>query len=239
MSTSEPWDSRERARARGADAPRTAGDDGQARGGDVSERTRWRVSVVDELAAILRARILDGDLEAGEPLRELELSAEYGVSRHTLRAAFRALAGEGLVRSSRTAAPASRARADRADRALRAAYSARARGRPPRAGANGGRLPRTCTGRSPLSCGVAAQSPRWRAVAARTPGSTVRSSRRRKPSARAAYATLAGELRSFSSSSGRRGRSSRMASTTNGSFAARDAAISKRCALTSPTGSTL
>ena len=56
-----------------------------------------RVSVVDELAAVLRAQILDGRLEPGAPLREQELSDRYDVSRHTLRASLRALAGEGLV----------------------------------------------------------------------------------------------------------------------------------------------
>lgn len=56
-----------------------------------------RPSVVDELASALRARILAGELEAGTPLREAELSEAYGVSRHTLRAALRALAGDGLA----------------------------------------------------------------------------------------------------------------------------------------------
>jgi DNA-binding GntR family transcriptional regulator len=57
-----------------------------------------RVSTVDALAAALRTRILDGDLEAGERLREQELADAYGVARHSLRAALRALAAEGLVR---------------------------------------------------------------------------------------------------------------------------------------------
>jgi DNA-binding GntR family transcriptional regulator len=56
-----------------------------------------RASVVDELADAIRARILSGDLEPGSPLREAELSQSYDVSRHTLRAALRALASEGLV----------------------------------------------------------------------------------------------------------------------------------------------
>ena len=56
-----------------------------------------RPSVVDELADAMRARILSGDLEPGAPLREEELSASYDVSRHTLRAALRGLATEGLV----------------------------------------------------------------------------------------------------------------------------------------------
>lgn len=57
-----------------------------------------RHPVPDVLAADLRARILDGDLAAGAPLREVELAERYRVSRHTLRAALRALTVEGLVR---------------------------------------------------------------------------------------------------------------------------------------------
>lgn len=56
-----------------------------------------RVSTVDAIAAALRTRILDGELRAGERLRELDLADAYGVARHSLRAALRALAGEGLV----------------------------------------------------------------------------------------------------------------------------------------------
>ena len=56
-----------------------------------------RVSTVDALAAALRTRILDGELEPGERLRELELAEAYGVARHSLRSALRALAADGLV----------------------------------------------------------------------------------------------------------------------------------------------
>jgi DNA-binding GntR family transcriptional regulator len=56
-----------------------------------------RHSVVDDLAAALRARILSGELGAGTPLREEALSTTYAVSRHTLRAALRLLASESLV----------------------------------------------------------------------------------------------------------------------------------------------
>src|SRR5204863_358902 len=52
-------------------------------------------STVDALAAALRPRILEGELAAGARLREQELSDDYGVARHTLRAALRALAAEG------------------------------------------------------------------------------------------------------------------------------------------------
>jgi len=57
-----------------------------------------RVSTVDALADALRAQILDGELAAGTRLREHSLSETYGVARHSLRAALRALAAEGLVR---------------------------------------------------------------------------------------------------------------------------------------------
>ena len=56
-----------------------------------------RRSAVDELAGILRSRILDGDLAGGTRLPEHDLCASYVVARHTARAALRALAAEGLV----------------------------------------------------------------------------------------------------------------------------------------------
>ncbi len=57
-----------------------------------------RSTTVDAIADALRADILEGDPPAGAPLREEHLAAAYGVARHTLRAALRALAAEGLVR---------------------------------------------------------------------------------------------------------------------------------------------
>ena len=56
-----------------------------------------RPSTAELLAAELRREILDGNPAAGERLRERELVERYGVARHTLRAALRQLAGEGLV----------------------------------------------------------------------------------------------------------------------------------------------
>ncbi len=47
------------------------------------------------LAADLRARILEGELDG--PLREQPLAAGSGLARHTVRAALRALAAEGIV----------------------------------------------------------------------------------------------------------------------------------------------
>jgi DNA-binding GntR family transcriptional regulator len=61
-------------------------------------RQLHRTSTVDALADALRREILDGELEAGSRLRERELCEAYGVARHSLRAALRALAAEGLVR---------------------------------------------------------------------------------------------------------------------------------------------
>jgi DNA-binding GntR family transcriptional regulator len=63
----------------------------------VSERSLRRASVVDELADVLREEILEAAIPAGAPLREVELSERFGVSRHTLRAALRDLASEGVV----------------------------------------------------------------------------------------------------------------------------------------------
>jgi DNA-binding GntR family transcriptional regulator len=56
-----------------------------------------RVSTVDALAEALRGEILAGNLEAGSRLREQRLCDTYGVARHSLRAALRSLATEGLV----------------------------------------------------------------------------------------------------------------------------------------------
>ena len=56
------------------------------------------MSTVDALADALRRQILDGELVPGAWLRERELCEAYGVARHSLRAALRALAAEGLLR---------------------------------------------------------------------------------------------------------------------------------------------
>jgi DNA-binding GntR family transcriptional regulator len=56
-----------------------------------------RVSTVDALRSALRVRILEGELAPGERLPERELTERYRVARHTVRAALRALQGEGLV----------------------------------------------------------------------------------------------------------------------------------------------
>jgi DNA-binding GntR family transcriptional regulator len=57
-----------------------------------------RVSIADQVASVLRQRILDGELRPGTPLQELSLAASLGVSRNTMREALRILALEGLLR---------------------------------------------------------------------------------------------------------------------------------------------
>jgi len=64
----------------------------------VNARALRPASTVDQLAAALRERILDGDLAPGRRLVERELVEAYDVARHTLRAALRRLEAEGLVR---------------------------------------------------------------------------------------------------------------------------------------------
>jgi DNA-binding GntR family transcriptional regulator len=54
-------------------------------------------SAVDRVAAQVRERVLDGQLAAGTRLVEADLVASHGAARHTVRAALRALADEGLV----------------------------------------------------------------------------------------------------------------------------------------------
>jgi DNA-binding GntR family transcriptional regulator len=54
-------------------------------------------SVVDQVYAAVRARILAGELPPGGRLRQEVLAADLGVSRTPLREALRRLASEGLV----------------------------------------------------------------------------------------------------------------------------------------------
>ncbi|WP_350348162.1 GntR family transcriptional regulator [Agromyces sp. G08B096] len=59
--------------------------------------TATDATAVGRVAAALRAEILSGDLGAGEPLREEQAAARFGVSRHTVRAAFQRLVAERLA----------------------------------------------------------------------------------------------------------------------------------------------
>ena len=56
------------------------------------------MTTVDTVTDALRREILAGERPGDQRLVEQELTARYGVARHTLRAALRALAAEGLVR---------------------------------------------------------------------------------------------------------------------------------------------
>jgi DNA-binding GntR family transcriptional regulator len=66
---------------------------GTSRSGTPGPRT------ADVVAEGLRRAILSGDLAPGSPLREEDLSATHGVSRHTARTALATLTAERLVTS--------------------------------------------------------------------------------------------------------------------------------------------
>lgn len=57
-----------------------------------------RVSVADQVAGIVRQRILEGELRPGTSLAEIPLAASLGVSRNTMREAVRILSLEGLLK---------------------------------------------------------------------------------------------------------------------------------------------
>jgi DNA-binding GntR family transcriptional regulator len=57
-----------------------------------------RTSVADQVAAVLRQRILNGELRPGTSLQEIPLSNSLGVSRNTMREAMRILSMEGLLK---------------------------------------------------------------------------------------------------------------------------------------------
>lgn len=54
-------------------------------------------TMAEEVADVLRARILNGRLPAGEPIRQEHVAKELGVSRIPLREALSQLAAEGFV----------------------------------------------------------------------------------------------------------------------------------------------
>jgi len=157
-------------------------------------------STVDALAEALRGRILDGELPAGTRLPERELTERYAVARHTLRAALRALAADGLLRIEphRGATVARLAPEEvlalyelRAALELEAAHLALER--------NDGRLP------PPVRLAIAAlreacerPEPSWRAVAeahGEVHGALVRAAR--APRIERAHAALSAEMRLF------------------------------------------
>jgi DNA-binding GntR family transcriptional regulator len=55
------------------------------------------ISTTDAVVASLREKILDGAIEAGQPLPEADLTREFRVARPTIRAAFQTLCHEGLL----------------------------------------------------------------------------------------------------------------------------------------------
>jgi DNA-binding GntR family transcriptional regulator len=55
------------------------------------------VSIADQVYAVLRDRIVHGELEAGSRLHQANISAELGVSRTPVREALARLTAEGLV----------------------------------------------------------------------------------------------------------------------------------------------
>jgi GntR family transcriptional regulator, vanillate catabolism transcriptional regulator len=57
-----------------------------------------RIRLVDDITEQLRRLILDGVLEPGQKLRQVELAERLGVSRTPLREAFRVLEHDGFVR---------------------------------------------------------------------------------------------------------------------------------------------
>lgn len=64
----------------------------------MTARPLARVGTVDAVVADLRDRVLSGEIPPGAWLRERELTEEYAVARHSVRAALRQLAAERLVR---------------------------------------------------------------------------------------------------------------------------------------------
>jgi DNA-binding GntR family transcriptional regulator len=166
----------------------------------MAARRLERTSTVDALAAALRTEILDGERPAGSRLRERELCDEFGVARHSLRAALRALAADGLVRlePNRGASVARLAGEDvrwlyelRAALELEAAQLALERhdGRlPPEVHAALDALRRACAGRRPAWSEVTDAHLGLHTAIVAAAGS---------PRIAAAHAALAGEMRLF------------------------------------------
>jgi DNA-binding GntR family transcriptional regulator len=57
-----------------------------------------RLSVADQVAGILREKVLSGELRPGTPLQEIPLAESLGVSRNTMREGMRILSLEGLLK---------------------------------------------------------------------------------------------------------------------------------------------
>jgi DNA-binding GntR family transcriptional regulator len=163
-------------------------------------RQLHRPSTVDALADALRGEILDGALPAGSRLRERELCASYGVARHSLRAALRSLAADGLVRiEPHRGARVAQLSADdvrwlyelRAALELEAAHLALER--------NGGRLPPPVhEALARLQAACAGDDPPWSAInEAHADLHSAIVAAARSPRIEAAHAALSGEMRLF------------------------------------------
>ena len=163
-------------------------------------RPLQRTSTVDALAAALRREILEGALAPGAWLRERELCEAYGVARHSLRAALRTLAAEGLVQiEPHRGAHVAELTADdvrylyelRAALELEAAHLALER--------NGGRLPAEVhAALARLEAACAGDDPPWSAINeahAELHGAIVQAAH--SPRIAAAHAALSGEMRLF------------------------------------------
>ncbi len=66
-------------------------------GADVRDVVIDRSSTAERVAEALRTMMFDGELVAGEPLREVALAESFGISRATVREALQILALERLV----------------------------------------------------------------------------------------------------------------------------------------------
>jgi len=56
-----------------------------------------RTSTPDQVAAVIRSRVLSGEYRSGMPLREVQLATAMGVSRNTVREGMRILVTQGLL----------------------------------------------------------------------------------------------------------------------------------------------
>jgi len=59
------------------------------------------ISTTEAVVVSLREKILDGTIEAGTPLPEVDLTREFRVARPTVRAAIQTLCHEGLLKRER------------------------------------------------------------------------------------------------------------------------------------------
>jgi DNA-binding GntR family transcriptional regulator len=64
---------------------------------ETNRRDERSEALVDHLAAMIRGRVLSGEIEVGSRLRQERLAAEFGVSRTPIREALRKLQASGIV----------------------------------------------------------------------------------------------------------------------------------------------